>query len=340
MNEQNREPGEGQQRGQATPPPAPQQYQPQPPPEPQAPQQYQPQPQYPVQQPMQPPVQYPPQYPQQQQYPQQPYQASGQPAPQQGAPYAPWMQQPAPGFEPPKRGLSVGAWIGIIGGALLLVGAAVAVVLLVIVPGMKEPDVVAGGDTTTSRTTTSTPPSPSPSPSPSPTPPSTGSLGLDDVASFTAGPFWGVPFDAEWSIVRFDVEGFNEFSNDALQCRFLTFQGFGDPSVTDPGDRAASENTVAAALRIGLPWTGATGEPNVVPNGSRDIMAMAQNHSGDVEMMRLLATYSTASGDRERHILIRTFMPANAALYAEVDCPAGMSDVAEDLFDEMYVTDF
>ena len=61
-----------------------------------------------------------------------------------------------------------------------------------------------------------------------------------------------------------------------------------------------------------------------------------------VEMSRYVAIYPTADGDRQRQILLRTFMPDNLALYAEVDCPATPEGdkAAQSVLDGISITEF
>ena len=273
----------------------------------------------------------PSQPPQQQpgQFAQQPYATAQQAQP--GQPYA-QPQQYAPGMPPtgapPRKGLPVGAWIGIGAGALVL--------LLIIALGIALPFMLKGPAT----------------PEPAPAPPTTevpeeepetpaqlDLVTLDDPSEFAAGPYWAVPFEDGWDIVRFDEQGVNEFKNVATGCMFFTYQGYGPEGLTATEDRGATEETLSTALQIGLPWTAATADPEVNPDGT---VEMPVDWAYSVEMSRYVALYPTADGDHQRQILLRTFMPDNLALYAEVDCPATPEGdkAAQSILDGISITEF
>lgn len=283
--------------------------------------------------------QQPPQHPGQ--FAQQPYVTAPQAQPDQ--PYAQPQQyapgqQPQPGQQyapgvppaaaPPRKGLPVGAWIGIGAGALVL--------LLVLVVGIGMAFVL--------NKPAAAPPLPEapttevPEEEPE-TPAQLDLVTLDDPSNFSAGPYWGVPFEDGWDIVRFDVEGVNEFKNVTLGCQFLTYQGYGPAGLTSTDDRGATEETVSTALQIGIPWTAATADPEVKPDGT---VEMSVDWAYSVEMQRYVALYPTADGDRQRQILLRTFMPDNLALYAEVDCPATAEGdkAAQTILDGLTITEF
>ncbi len=162
---------------------------------------------------------------------------------------------------------------------------------------------------------------------------------LDDVSNFAAGPYWGVPFEDGWDIVRFDEQGVNEFTNPTAGCQFLTYQGYGPEGLTSTDDRGATEETISTALQIGLPWTAATADPTVTMDGSFEVPV---DWTYNVEMQRFLATYPSADGDRQRQMLLRSFMPNNLALYAEVDCPATAAgnEAAQVILDGLTITEY
>ena len=241
-----------------------------------------------------------------------------------------------PGQQPPKRGLPVGAWIGIGAGAFVLLAGLVIAAILVI-------GAVSSLNSNLVQEIREVPTSPS-APLEDDEPDidlrdaDLEALGLDDASDFSQGPYWNVPFEQGWDIEVFDVDGVNRFSHPASGCSLYTFQGFGDPSVTAADDRAASEATVPVALQIGLPWTAATADPTVETVGVQEVTSYNYEY---VEMLRLKATYPTAEGDRERHMLIRTFMPDNVVLYAEIDCPAPVAlSTSDGIFAKVGVSDF
>ena len=254
----------------------------------------------------------------------------------QGAPGYAQPQYPAPAHQQappagaPRRGLPVGAWIGIGAGALvfllvigigatMLVGALLRPTPAPIVTPLPSPEEDLGDEDPFSDNGGEL-------------------LSLDDTADFAAGPYWMTPFPDGWEIVTFDVEGVNEFTHTDTGCRFFSYQGYGAEGVDASGDREASEATIPTALQIGIPWE-ATADPDVVPDGTVEVMA---NYSYPVEMMRLVADYQAPGGDRQRQMLLRTFMPGNLALYAEVDCPATAAggDAATEMFEGLGITDF
>lgn len=227
---------------------------------------------------------------------------------------APRYAQPGLPYVPPPtaaRRLPAGAWIGIGAGALaVLLAAAVGVVFLVGVIGAKPRSTAA---------------EPSASPSPSQTPPSEGGVGsgnsLDTRVDFAAGPFWAVEIDSAngWTAEVLDRQGINRIVNERTTCALLTYQGSGDPNASTADDRAATDDTIAAALKIGLPWTAATESPDVRKDSTVSVPIVG---GGSVEMQRLTTTYPTKDGERQRTILLRAFTPGNAVLMAQADCPS------------------
>lgn len=248
----------------------------------------------------------------------------GQP-PQPGQQYAPGMP---PTGAPPRKGLPVGAWIGIGAGALVL--------LLIIALGIALPFLLKGPATSEPAPVPPTTEVPEEEPE---TPAQLDLVTLDDPSEFAAGPYWAVPFEDGWDIVRFDEQGVNEFKNLATGCMFFTYQGYGPEGLTATEDRGATEETLSTALQIGLPWTAATADPEVNPDGT---VEMPVDWAYSVEMSRYVAIYPTADGDRQRQILLRTFMPDNLALYAEVDCPATPEGdkAAQSVLDGISITEF
>lgn len=237
-------------------------------------------------------------------------------APPQAAPgYAPPQLPVPPHPAPVRRGLPVGAWIGIGAGAL--------VILLTVVVGVLF---VAGALGAKPRSTVSGPtPSASPSPSPSETAPGESGSGsgnsLDSRVDFAAGPFWAVKIDSGngWKTEVLDQQGYNKLANPPTGCALLTFQGTGDPSASTANDRAATDDTIAAALKIGLPWTGATASPDVRKDSTVSVPIVG---GGSIEMLRLTTTYEAKDGERQRTILLRAFTPGNGVLMAQADCPS------------------
>jgi len=59
-------------------------------------------------------------------------------------------------------------------------------------------------------------------------------------------------------------------------------------------------------------------------------------------MLKLRADYTSSDGDRTRQIVMRTFMPDDIALYAEVDCPssAEAEDAAQQMLDGLAITEY
>lgn len=312
-------------------PPHPAQAQASPPayPAPEAPQQYaDPAQQYAAQQnaaPQYDAQQVPAQQVPQQQYPQ--YLGQQMPGQQQYA-YA------APGQPPQKRkGLPVGAWIGIIGGGVLLLA------LVLVAAFMILPRLLGIGFAVDPSAPTGLPEQQTPDTTPegSGTAGSSGTVTLDDQLDYSAGPFWSVPLNSDWDVDTFDVGGYNRFSDPTTGCKILTFQGEGDPAETSNSDRVATRNLIEVALTIGLPWE-ATSNPTVEESGSENLL---MDFGDEVELAKYVATYPAADGDRERQILLRAFTPGNAALYAEVDCPTAEIDrVAGEMFDKMGLTEF
>ena len=249
--------------------------------------------------------------------------APGQPLP--GQQYAPGMP---PTGAPPRKGLPVGAWIGIGAGALVL--------LLIIALGIALPFLLKGPATSEPAPAPPTTEVPEEEPE---TPAQLDLVTLDDPSEFAAGPYWAVPFEDGWDIVRFDEQGVNEFKNVATGCMFFTYQGYGPEGLTATEDRGATEETLSTALQIGLPWTAATADPEVNPDGT---VEMPVDWAYSVEMSRYVALYPTADGDRQRQILLRTFMPDNLALYAEVACPATPEGdkAAQSVLDGISITEF
>lgn len=312
--------------------------------QPQAQQQPQPTPQQPEQFVQQQPQYAQPGQPQPGQFVQQPYATAqqaqpGQPyaQPQQYAPGQP-QQQPHPGPQyapgmpptgaPPRKGLPVGAWIGIGAGALVL--------LLLIVLGI-------GAAIFANR-----PADPLPAPPPTEVPEETETpkpsdefkvYSLDETPDFSAGPFWAVPYLDGWDIVRLNEQGVNQFESVAQGCMYFTYQGLGPKGIPTNNDRKATEQTLETALQIGLPWTAATSNPEVLPDGSFE---MPVDGAFAVEVQRFVANYPTADGERKRQILMRTLMPQNLAMYAEVDCPATASgdEAAQAVIDGLSFTEF
>ncbi|KKI21015.1 MULTISPECIES: hypothetical protein [unclassified Leucobacter] len=236
--------------------------------------------------------------------------------PQYAPPQAtvPQLAPPVPPYGPPPsaaRRLPVGAWIGIGAGALvLLLVIALGVFLVAGVLGAQPRSSTAGS---------------APSPTPSETAPSDGGAGsgnsLDTRVDFAAGPFWSMTIDSAngWTAEIIDQQGVNRIRNERTSCVLMTYQGAGDPKASMASDRAATDDTLEAALKIGLPWTGATGSPEVEPDST---VSVPLDGGGSVEMLRLTSRYQTADGERERTILLRAFTPANSALMAQVDCPS------------------
>lgn len=258
------------------------------------------------------------QYAQGQQYPGQQY-AQGQPQ----------MAAGPTGVKPPRKGLPVGAWIGIGAGALvLLLVVIIGIGMAIMLNKPAAPDPLPAPPTIDA-----------PEPEAPETPTQLDFVTLDDPADFTSGPYWGVPFEDGWDIVRFDEQGVNEFKNVTAGCMFFTYQGYGPEALKSTDDRGATEETLSTALQIGLPWDAATKSPEVNPDGT---VEMPVDYAYSVEMSRYVALYPTADGDRQRQILLRTFMPDNLALYAEVDCPATADGdkVAQKILDGLTITEF
>lgn len=242
------------------------------------------------------------------------------------------------GPQPPKRGLPVGAWIGIAAGALVLLGAIVFTFVFVI--GAAG---AAFSSTTQERPTTT-----------QPAPPlddddadddaddielgASGTLLIDGVADFAVGPYWEVGFNSEWQIDVFDVGGENRFTHPATGCQFFSYQGFGGFASASDGDQIASEKVLENAVRggLGLEWQ-ATGSPNIVFD--RTVMLEAYGYDG-VEMLRYVSDYVHADGsNRQRVFLIRNFQPSDAVLYAMTDCPVAATNVGSDLMETLRVND-
>jgi len=252
--------------------------------------------------------------------------------PDLGAP-ATYYQQPANNYQPQppkKRGLPVGAWIGIaIGGVVLLGIISLVIALIVWLVLIPKPTPVPE--------TEPVPPVEVPGEDDAPLP-TDEVISLDAPSNFTSGPFWAVTYAADWDIVQFDVEGINEFSHAPTGCQFLSYQGYGDPNVTASDDRTATEDTIPTALQIGIPWD-FTVEPEVLVDGSVDVPV---DYAYAVEMLKLRADYTSSDGDRTRQIVMRTFMPDDIALYAEVDCPssAEAEDAAQQMLDGLAITEY
>lgn len=239
----------------------------------------------------------------------------------------------------PQQGpaLSVGAWIGISLASLGVVVAAILTITLVIVPAMRLLAAASPG-AGTAPPVTQLPDGEGFEDLPGDSDGASDTVTLDDTADFLAGPFWGIPFQDGWEIDVFDVEGENRFSHPASGCALFSYQGFGPEDAFAATDREATELTVPTALQIGIPWD-ATADPNVSIDDSIELLA---NYSYPVEMMRLVADYPSPDGDRQRQMVMRTFMPNNAALYFEIDCPAtsGAAEVAQQIIDELGITEF
>lgn len=294
-------------------------------------------PQMPQQQ--QPTYQAPPQQTPPQQVPQQP----GQPHLQQpyyaqqyvqgytGGSAAPGGPGMPPSGLPPRKGLPVGAWIGI-GAGVLIVLLVLAVGIGFVVTAASKPLPKAPQETSESKV-------PDPPKEEPEAPAELDLVTLDDASNFAAGPYWGVPFLDGWDIVRFDEQGVNEFKNATAGCSFYTFQGFGPENITAIDDRGASDQTLETALQIGLPWTAATASPEVNSDGSFE---MPVDWQYSVEMQRYVAIYPTAEGDRKRQLLLRTFLPSKVAMYAEVECPSTPAGdkAAQEVLDGLTLTEF
>lgn len=289
--------------------------------------------------PAQPPLPpYPaPQYPAAQhpalEYPSPPYPNSqyAQPSGHQPPPQQPY------GFpQPPRKGLPVGAWIGIAAGALVLV----AVIVIGTIFAIRAVSSVTANIARELPTTT-------PSPLPTPTPKDlddhfetggSGTLLMTGTADFAAGPWWAVEFEDGWNIDVFDVAGENRFSHPATGCQFYSYQGFGGFASTSDDDQTASEKTLenAVAGGLGLEWQ-ATGSPNIVFD--RTVLLDAYGYD-EVEMLRYVSDYTVADGSaRERVFLIRNFQPSDAVLLAMTDCPAAASGTGLDFLDTLMVND-
>ncbi len=234
------------------------------------------------------------------------------PPPQYAPPQARYAPpQVTPPQTPAARRLPVGAWIGIGAGALAL--------LLVIAIGGFLVAGVLGAQPGSSTAEPSRSPTPS---GPAPSEDGSGSgNSLDTRVDFAAGPFWSMTIDTAngWTAEILDQQGVNRIRNERTSCVLMTFQGSGDPEAPTANDRAATDGTIEAALKIGLPWTGATGSPEVQPDST---VSVPLERDGSVEMLRLTSRYGTADGERERTILLRAFTPANSVLMAQVDCPS------------------
>lgn len=245
--------------------------------------------------------------------------------------YAQGAQLP-PGATPPrKKGLPVGAWIGIGAGALVLL-LVVALGIWVVV-GTARPRVSDPMPLPTTEAPAEEPTEEPESPEP------LGVVTLDDTFDLTNGVYWGVPFISDWDVVRFDEQGVNEFSNAAVGCQFLSYQGLGAEGITSADDRGATEETIATALQIGIPWTSATASPEVNSDGSVELPV---DYAFSAEFQRFVAKYPTAGGDRQRQMVLRAFMPDNIALYAEVDCPATAEGdaAAQEMLDGLTLTQY
>ncbi len=266
------------------------------------------------------------------------------PYPQQGAPGQYAQQQPAQASQPgqqqpfsvpagapvPRKGLPVGAWIGIGAGAFVFVLLiAVGLVWFIL-----------------AQTPSAEPIAPAPTTAPQ-VEPDTGTdrgasgerVSLDDPSNFSAGPFWGVPMESGWDIVRFDEQGVNEFKNSTAGCQFLTYQGFGPEGLTSADDRGATAETIGTAIQIGIPWNSTSMDFELVEDGTQDVEV---DWAYPVEMQRYIAKYPSAEGERQRQMLLRVFMPSNIAMYAEVDCPASPAgdEAAKKVLDGLSLSEF
>ncbi len=260
---------------------------------------------------------YPQQAPQQP-YPEQPYPQQAQPHPEQyqyAAMHQPQLGAPfTPPTNPQKKGLPAAGWIGIGVGAFLL---------LVVIVGSIFASIWALG---ISSSKPSAPVLPDEYESEPFVPEAQDEVTLDDSSNFSAGPYWAIPFESGWDVVRFDQDGYNEMKSESTGCSFLTFQGLGPEGLTATNDRDATEETVPTALQIGLPWN-TTGSPEVLQDGT----AMVEvDWAYTVEMQRYAVTYPATDGtERTRQMLLRVFLPQGTAMYAEVDCPATISGDSE-----------
>lgn len=261
----------------------------------------------------------------------------GQPGGQPAPPLEPWQQvAPQQAVHPPvverQRGLPVGAWIGIGVGAVTLL-ALFLVSLIVILPMLtgllKGPDPTWTG--------------PGPGPESPTVPEPTESFGtdrvsLDDSLDIVAGPFWSTPIDEGWDIQIFDEDGYNHFTHSESGCQIVTFQGPGDPSETASDDGTATKNVVPLTFDLGLTWGEevVASDIDVVPSGELDVLF---NFETPVEFQRLSADYEYEGETFNRQMLLRTFMPSNGLLYAEVDCPGTSTDMADEVFRGLGLTD-
>lgn len=255
------------------------------------------------------------------------------PAPQYAAPppHSPgqtpqYAGAPVPPGQPPRRGLPAWAWVVIGVFAALFIGLIVAMAVLI-------PRIV-------NEFTDAANPSPLPTegaPAPTDDFDDDDVLGgtvfsLDQQVPLAAGPFWGIGYDADWQIEIWDTEGVNQLSHAESGCKMYTFQGTGVPdAATAATDREATELSIPVALGLGLPWDSAV-DPEVGPDGSWN--ARFDFGPDQVELTQLRAQYTTTSGEaRERVILLRAFLPVNNVLLAQVDCPAGESELMDQLED-------
>ena len=268
----------------------------------------------------------------------------GQPTPFPGAqpPYAGQPQYPAqppqypgapvPPGQPPRRGLPAWAWVVLGVVAALFIGLIVA--MAVLIPRMMSEFADAAG------------PSPVPTeqaPAPTDDPGDDDTLGgtvysLDQRVTLAAGPFWGIDFDEDWQIEIWDTNGVNQMSHAESGCKMYTFQGTGVPDAAgSASDREATELTIPVALGMGLPWD-ASGEPSVQPDGSWN--ATLDFGPDQVEMAQLRAQYTSTGGEaRERVMILRAFLPTNNVLLAQVDCPAGSTELT-DRIDDLTVSQY
>lgn len=219
----------------------------------------------------------------------------------------PLVQQPLPPRQ--KKQLSLGAWIGIIAGGLMLVLfiAYLAIYLTAVAGGSNQ----------------GTDPSPTPKPTPQEPQEDESSRGvvyfLNDTTTFTNGPFWVISVQDGWEALMFNRDGYHHFSHPSSGCELMSYQGYGVDGVVAEDDRSATEETIEAVLRSGLPWDKAIEEPVVDPAGT---VVLPGDGYDRVELQRLVTNYQTVDGERKREIYLRTFMPANNLLFVEVDCPA------------------
>ena len=236
--------------------------------------------------------------------------------------------QPAPQPTPTsRRGLPLGAWIGI-GAAAVAVVAAVLVAALVIVPNVLQNNSQGAGSADQAE-----------GENPADSVPV---VTLDDRLDYAVGPFWVEHINNDWRPHALGNDGPRLFSHRKNTCQLYTYFGEIDLAADVTDDRAATQAAVSLAWEEGLDWGLAPEVPEPEAAGSVEII---MNDEEPVELARFSAQFETEEEffggfvAHERHVIVRAFAETGTFVHATIDCRDEHADGIDEVITKIGITD-